>query len=88
MDLIIDDGLHTLEGNVSFLENSLDRIVPGGTYIVEDIRTDRIDAWQRLLATKFSQQYSGYEFALVMLPNPANHYDNNNLLVIRRHGRF
>jgi hypothetical protein len=29
MDIIIEDGLHTFEGNVSFLEESLDHLCPG-----------------------------------------------------------
>tara|TARA_R110002033_G_scaffold136414_1_gene175934 strand:- start:524 stop:1276 length:753 start_codon:yes stop_codon:yes gene_type:complete len=35
-DLIIEDGLHTLEANIHFAEHSLHKLKPGGIFIVED----------------------------------------------------
>jgi hypothetical protein len=37
VDIIIEDGLHSLEANVAFLEGSLDHLRPGGIYVTEDI---------------------------------------------------
>ena len=36
-DIIIEDGLHTYEANVCFLENSIHKLKVNGYYIVEDI---------------------------------------------------
>jgi SAM-dependent methyltransferase len=80
MDIIIEDGLHTFEANVSFLEGSLDYLRPGGIYVTEDIGWDRIDEWYDRLETVYSRQYPTYQFAFVVLANPGY----NNLLVVRR----
>ena len=49
MDIIIEDGLHTFEANISFLEGSLDHLRPGGIYITEDVGGKRcFEGWYRL----------------------------------------
>ncbi len=80
-DIIIEDGLHTLEANISFLEGSLNHLRPGGIYITEDIMLDCVDEWHHRLETAYSKKYPTYEFAFVVLPGGG---DANNLLVIRR----
>jgi hypothetical protein len=82
VDIIIEDGLHTFEANVSFLEGSLDRLSPGGIYITEDIMCDVVEDWYDRLETVYSKKYPTYEFALVRVPDPGN--QANNLLVVRR----
>lgn len=83
MDIIIDDGLHTFEANISFLDSSLEHIRPGGVYVVEDIHRETIEKWKRVLQTYYSKRLHSHEFALVELPHPYNNNDNN-LLIIRR----
>lgn len=83
MDIIIEDGLHTFEANVSFLESSLEHLRPGGIYVIEDIEQGTVDRWYDELETIYSTRYKTYEFAFVVLPNYLNRLDNN-LLVIRR----
>jgi len=83
MDIIIDDGLHTFEGNVSFLEGSLEHLRPGGIYVVEDILGATLDDWRDRLQSVYVPRFPGYEFALIELPNDSNSLDNN-LLVIRK----
>jgi hypothetical protein len=83
MDIIIEDGLHTFEANVSFLEGSVERLRTGGIYVIEDIATDMVDRWCDRIKTIYAKRYIGYEFALVILPNALNRSDNN-LLVIRK----
>jgi len=80
LDIIIEDGLHTFEGNTSFLEESLDHLRPGGIYVVEDIGWEDFTDWYERLEKVYSKQYPGYEFAFVVLAN----HGYNNLLVIRR----
>jgi hypothetical protein len=82
VDIIIEDGLHTLEASVSFLEASLDHLRPGGIYVTEDIGWNRFDEWYGRLETIYSKQYATYEFAFVVLSN----HGYNNLLVVRRGG--
>ena len=79
MDIIIEDGLHTFEANVSFLEESLDRLRPGGFYVTEDILWCDRDEWYHRLETIYSKEYPTYEFAYVALPS-----GSSNLLVVRR----
>jgi hypothetical protein len=82
MDIIIDDGLHTFEANLSFLEGSLEHLRPGGIYVVEDILNEYIPEWL-LILEDYSRRSASYEFALVLLPHSENSADNN-LLIIRR----
>jgi SAM-dependent methyltransferase len=78
VDIIIEDGLHTFEANVSFLEGSLHHLRPGGIYIIEDIMCTDVDKWYDRLGTTYSKRYPEYDFAFVVLSNGCN------LLVIRR----
>lgn len=38
MDIIIEDGLHTLKGSAVALVEMWDQLKPGGIYIIEDIK--------------------------------------------------
>jgi hypothetical protein len=82
-DIIIEDGLHTFEANISFMEGSLDHLRPGGIFIIEDIERKWNKRWLEVLESNYSKCRPDYEFALVDLPNSLNDYWNN-LLVIRR----
>lgn len=41
-DVLIDDGLHTYEANMCFLENSIPKVNAGGYYIIEDVHDDNV----------------------------------------------
>ncbi len=82
MDLIIDDGLHTFEGNISFMEGSLSQVRKGGHYVIEDIAGTILPRWRGLLDDYYSRHLD-HEFAIVELPNRTNDYDNN-MLIVRR----
>ena len=84
MDIIIDDGLHSFDGNISFLNGSLEHLRPGGIYVVEDILQDTIERWHAHLEAVCPTQFSHYEFALVELADKFSGSDNNLLLVRRR----
>lgn len=84
VDIIIEDGLHTLEANVSFLEESLGHLRPGGVYVTEDIAHDCVNLWYERLETIYSKQYPTYEFAFVVLGNAGHDNGYDNMLVIRR----
>ena len=84
VDIIIVDGLHTFEGNTSFLNESLERLRPGGIYVIEDIVQETIEKWKNQLKSVYSKRFPKHEFALVEVPNSANDYDNN-VLIVRKH---
>jgi hypothetical protein len=83
-DIVIEDGLHTFEANVSFLENSLQKVRRGGYYIVEDLRKDDLPKWRKLLQSRYSVTHAEFSFSIVILPWLFNKSDNV-LLVARRH---
>ena len=84
MDIIIEDGSHTFDANVSFLEGSLPHLRGGGFYAVEDIVLKWADAWYDKLENDWVKRYPDCEFAFVVVPNPLNRLFDNNLLVVRR----
>ena len=83
MDILIEDGLHTFEGNISFLNGSLKQLRPGGIYVVEDILSETVPQWHDYLAKNAASFGPEFEFAFAELPNKFNRFDNN-LLFIRR----
>ena len=48
-DIIIDDGLHTLNSNILFLENSFYKLKKNGIYIIEDVVYSEIPKYEILL---------------------------------------
>jgi len=82
-DIIIEDGLHTFEGNTSFLERSLDHLRPDGIYVIEDIDKDDLDKWLSRIEAVYARKYPKFDFAITSLPTDAGLRDNN-LLIIRR----
>jgi hypothetical protein len=83
MDIIIDDGLHNLDGNLSFLDGSLRHLRPGGFYVIEDILQETIGGWHNRL-DEISRRLPNHELALVELPNSLNDADNNLLIIFRQ----
>lgn len=80
-DIIIEDGLHTFEANVSFIDESLQHLRPNGFYITEDIGGDCLEQWRKRLEAVYSKQYPTCDFALTVL-----NVRGCNLLVIHRKG--
>lgn len=80
VDIIIEDGLHTFDANISFLEASLAHLSPGGIYVTEDIGWDSFERWYERLDKVYSKQYREYEFAFVVQKDRGH----NNLLVAGR----
>lgn len=64
-DLIIDDGLHTLEGNLGTLESTLPYLADDGIYIMEDINQHNDIYIEQLLSNnKFRKLTEGYNLQL------------------------
>ena len=73
LDIIIDDGLHTFLAQLIFLENSFNKLNPGGFYIIEDITIDYF---------KYIRDYIKYvkffdkDTFVEIIPHNINKYDN------------
>jgi len=77
-DLIIDDGLHTFEAGVSLLENSFDKLRPGGIYIIEDVDISYLNKLALHLEKNFN-------ISIVIFPAINKKIQNdNNLIIIRK----
>jgi hypothetical protein len=83
LDILIDDGLHTFEGGISFLEGSLEHLRPGGIYVIEDILRETIERWRYQLGAIYSKRFPTDEFLLLEIPNAFNDYDNT-LVIVRK----
>ena len=81
-EIVIEDGLHTLEANVSFLENSLHKVRRGGYYIIEDVKQDDVPRWRELLRSHYAVAHPEFSFCLANLPWRLN--DSDNVLLIAR----
>jgi hypothetical protein len=80
MDIMIDDGLHVFEANVTLFENSIQKLKPSGIYVVEDINHSEIPRFERKIE-EWRRTYPNRIFSLRVLSggNPID----NNILVVR-----
>jgi SAM-dependent methyltransferase len=80
-DIIVEDGLHTFNANVCFLENSIHKLKQNGFFIIEDILP-----WEQYLFVNkikdWESQYKGYIFTLLKVPSKRNINFDNTLLVV------
>lgn len=75
-DIIIDDGLHTLEGSVTLFLNSFDKLRKNGIYIIEDVHLDYIN--------KLSKELKSYDPEIIFLNDKNVKRLDNNLILIRK----
>jgi len=80
-DIIIDDGLHRFDANVTFFENSIHKLAQGGVYIIEDVRIEDIP----LFSAKIGEwkQKNDVIAEIIPLASSVNQYDNT-LIMVRR----
>lgn len=77
-DIIIDDGLHRLEANKTFFENTIHKLNVGGVFIIEDVGSYYLGHYGGLL-TAWQLKYPNLEFRLIdykELNHQTNIYDN------------
>ena len=82
-DIIIEDGLHELEANVCFFENSIHKLKSKGYYIIEDI----IYIYKELFLKKIEEwkiKYSDCLFKLLEIPSEKNKYYDNRILIVHK----
>ena len=82
-DVMIDDGLHVLEANTHFFENSIHKLRVGGIYVVEDILSVKLGYWEQKIKKEYIQNYPDLVFRLCSIPNRANALDNNLLIIYK-----
>jgi len=80
MDIILDDGLHEFDANVTLFENSYNKF--NRYYIIEDIGENYLAQWRHKLQV-WKQNYPNLQFELIINPIPTNNYDNN-LIIIKK----
>ena len=76
-DLMIDDGLHSFEAGVCLFEHSIDRLAPGGLYVIEDV------TWQDMGRYRAHFARSPRPVSFVNLLRPNQRIGDNSLVMIR-----
>jgi hypothetical protein len=71
-DIMIDDGLHEVDANAIFMQNSVWKLRPHGFYVIEDIVAND-ENLQRFGEFARSSNATG---ALIKVPSPTNNHDN------------
>jgi len=82
-DIIVEDGLHTYNANVSFFENSIHKLNPNGYYIIEDILNENAPLFINKIS-EWEVKYPGLDFELINIPSLVNTFDNRLLVIQRR----
>ena len=77
-DIIIEDGLHELNANITFLMNSVHKLLAGGVFIIEDITRDSISYW--IENKKNLEDSLGMPMRVIDLPYSRN--SNDNTLIV------
>lgn len=80
-DIIIEDGLHTFNANVTF-ENSIHKLKPNGYFIIEDILNSEEYLWEPKIK-EWESQYKDCLFKLLKIPSSQNYLDNNLIVVFK-----
>jgi len=80
-DIIVDDGQHTLETNINFLKNSIQKLKPKGTYIIEDINTDPKNIQQFRKALNKLKKTHRIKYFIKQIPHPTNQEDNCIIII-------
>ena len=75
--IIIDDGVHEFNYNLTFFEGSISHLQKGGMYFIESIIKEDADKWKEY----FSRCTDKYTANIVELPNEKNKVDNRLLMV-------
>lgn len=75
-NIIIDDGLHEYDAGKCLYENSIDRLLDGGVYIIEDVKPEDLNRYKEYFRD------SQYDVLFISLPRPGITLHDNTLVVI------
>lgn len=86
LDIIVEDGLHVFDAQVTFFENAVHKLATGGVYIMEDVAVKDIARFEAKIA-EWHERFRALRlsFRIVRIPHRVNRTDNN-LLVVQRNG--
>ena len=76
-DLMIDDGLHTFESAICLFENSINKLAPNGTYIIEDASINDLVKYRQYFKDK------NYNVKYINLIRSTVNIRDNNIVMIR-----
>jgi hypothetical protein len=76
-DLIVDDGLHTLEAGICFFENSISKLSPSGVYVIEDVHLRNLSKFQSF----FSRTRYLVDYVVMFRENVK--IGDNSLIIVR-----
>ena len=77
-DIIIDDGLHTLEAGICMFDNSFNKLRESGIYIIEDVDPYYIHELCKYLGNKNNIE-------IITLKSKSKKFlRDNNLIVVRK----
>lgn len=83
-DIIIEDGLHEFEANLTFLKNSIIHLKEGGIYITEDLLPSTTSKFKELLP-ELRKEYKYVEIVKIPTDIPGlKYWDDNTLLIIQK----
>lgn len=89
MDIIIEDGLHTFEANVTFFENSIHKLKKNGIYIIEDIDSkpynNAVSQFKKKIP-EWEKKYPELIFQLLEIPSGGEkkRASDNTLLIAKK----
>jgi hypothetical protein len=81
-DIIIEDGLHIFNANVTFFENSFHKLNLGGVFIIEDIMDYTFHLWDTQLEY-WKNKYPHLQFRFYTIPFAHISHDNTVLIAKR-----
>jgi hypothetical protein len=74
-DIIIDDGLHTIDANINLFINSFNKLKKNGIYIIEDVHS--------LELNNIMEKLKEFNPESIVLLKKNIKYQDNNLVIIR-----
>jgi hypothetical protein len=80
-DIIIDDGLHEINANLTFLENSLHKLKQDGIYIIEDIVFTMVAEYKSRLDEL--KQKINFDYSVKILDHHTNKSDNCLIIITK-----
>jgi predicted methyltransferase len=77
-DIIVEDGLHTFDANIIFLNNAIHYLKKGGYYIIEDVQPKDDSLWKSTIP-KLKKTYNLDYIKFIKFPNRS---DGGRIIII------
>jgi hypothetical protein len=80
-DIIIEDGLHEFDANVTFFENSISKLKNDAYYIIEDVLIHTLPVYHAKI-NEWKIKYPHLTFTIVTHQPPSNNNADNCVIVV------